>query len=407
MANTTLVSLANIALRGVTMFGRFVLLLVLANYLAPAEVGLFALITAAVLWGVYLQGLEFYLFSLRELVAADPATWALRIRDSFTLYGVVFGGAVVVWVGLFAAGLLPWQVFGWFVAILALEHVAQELYRLLNVFGRPLAGSLVLFARSGSWMYVGAGMMALDPTQRSLSLVLHAWVIGAGASVALAWVFLRDLPWRGLPRVDRAWLRRGLSVALPLLAGSLAFRGIALFDRWYLGYASGDTELGVYGFFATIAGSLPVLVESGVGAVLYPKMMKAWQVGDHVAYRAHLRQLIKAFGGFLSIAIPLVAIAMVLVVGRLSERIYATQMSVFAVLLASAGVWAAGAVPQYALWAKQRDRTIIMVSVLGLVVAVALDLVLVPRYGALGAAWGQLGAMTAMLVARVIALRGT
>src|SRR5262249_47335814 len=159
------------------------------------------------------------------------------------------------------------------------------------------------------------------------------------------------------------------------------------------------------GFYATIAGALPVLADSGVGAVLYPKMMKAWQQGDRDGYREYLRRLYISFGVFIAIVVPCALVAVWLAVGHLSQKAYAPSFHVYIVLIASAAIWVAGAVPQYALWARQRDRAMIVVSVVGLVVAIAADGVLVPRYGAMGAAWGQLSAMTIMLVLRLAALR--
>ena len=394
-------SILNVALRGAALLGRFVLLLALAQYLSPAEVGLFALFSAANLWGVYLQGVEFHLFNVREIVAADEAMWARRTRDAFVLYAILYVLATGAWTGLFGGGLLPWSVFIWFLATLAFEHVTQEAYRLFNAFGRPLAGSLVVFVRSGLWMYAVAVVIVLRPGSRSLETVFIGWTCGGALAVVLALVFVRRLPWRGLPPIDWPWLRRGLAVGLPLLAGSLALRGISLFERWLVGYTHGDVALGVFGFYATIAGALPVLADSGVGAVLYPKMMKAWQQGDREAYRQRLRSLFIAFAVFLGVSVPAALVAVYFAVGHIGNGVYASHFTVYGVLLASAALWCASAVPQYALWAQNRDRAMIAISVIGLVTAVAADLVLVPRYGAIGAAWGQFVAMTVMLVVRL------
>jgi O-antigen/teichoic acid export membrane protein len=395
------VGVVNIALRGITMTGRFVLLIALAAYCTPAEVGVFALFTAASQWGVYLQGLEFHLFNLRNLIAADPGTRARRIRDAFALYALVFAGSIVVWLALFAADVLPLRLLGWFLAILALEHAAQESYRLLTAFERPLAGSLVLFARTGLWNYVVAALMWVDPSYRSLDVVWLGWVIGGSSSVVLAIIVVRTLPWRRLPAIDWSWVRRGLAISLPLLLGSLADRGIHLFDRWYVGYLHGETSLGVYGFFASLTLAIPVLAESGVGAVLYPAMMKAWRQGDRDAYRKRFAAMWLSFGAFLLAVIPVAALGYHFLVPHLRGGAYTGELGLFVVLLATAVLATCSAVPQYALWARDQDRSMIAIPIVGLVTAILLDLVLVPRYGAFGAALGQLVAAAVMLGLRV------
>jgi O-antigen/teichoic acid export membrane protein len=395
------VSIANIALRGLTMSGRFLLLVALARYLSPAEVGMFALFSAAAQWGVYLQGLELHLFSARELVSADRTTWARRTRDAFALYGLVFAGSLVVWTALFASDLMPMRLLGWFVVILAIEHAAQELYRLLNVFGRPLAGSFVLFLRTGSWNYVAAAVMWLHPPARTLDVIWLAWLVGGALSLVLGAIVLRDLPWRGLPAIDWAWLRRGMRVGLPLLAGSLAAQGTSLFDRWYVGFTHGDTTLGVYGFFVTIAFAIPTLAQSGIGAVLYPNMMKAWQLGDRPEYRRRMRAMWLGFTGYLLAVVPAAAVALHLLVAHLHHPEYAGELDLFYVLLAVAAVETCSAVAQYALWARHQDRAMIAIPIAGFCAAVILDLFLVPVYGAYGAAFGQLGASALALALRL------
>jgi O-antigen/teichoic acid export membrane protein len=404
------VSALNVVLRAVTMAARFVLLVAMARYLQPEQLGVFALFVSANLWGLYLQGLEFHLFTARSLVGADPAAWARGRRDAFVLYGGVFAIAALVWTAVFAGDFLPWPLLPLFLVILALEHVAQESYRLLNMFERPLAGSLVLFARGGAWMYVVALTLWRSPSARTLELVFGSWAAGAGVSVVLSLWYLRDLPWRGLQPIDWGWLRRGLAVSTPLLLGSLAYRGIALFERSWLGHVDGEGSLGVFGFYATIAGALTVLAESGIGNVLYPKLLKAWNHGDAAAYRAARRRLWLAFAGFLIVGIPSSWIGLRLVVGHLGHPEYAANFDTYLVLLAAATATVAGSAAQYDLWTRGHDRMMIGASVAGLIVAVVLGLLLIPRSGLLGAAWCDLGAAVTMFALRggaVIASRRT
>ncbi len=398
----------NVVLRGITMSARLVLLVSMARYLEPGQLGVFALFASANLWGLYLQGLEFHLFSARSLVGEAPEAWARGRRNAFALYGAVFVVAALVWTTVFAGGFLPWTLLPLFLLILALEHVAQESYRLLNMLERPLAGSIVLFARSGAWMYLVALLLWRSPSSRTLELVFRSWAAGAGIGTALALWFLRDLPWRGLGPIDWRWLRRGLVVSTPLLLGSLAFRGIALFERSWLGSVDGESSLGVFGFYATIAGALSVLAESGIGNVFFPRMLKAWKSRRLGEYKDATRRLWAAYAVFLTVAIPGSWLLLRLLVNHLGHPEYAANFDAYVVLLAAAALSVAGSAAQYDLWTRGRDRTMIAASVIGLIVAVGLGLVLIPRYRLLGAAWCDLGAVAAMLAVRggaVIALR--
>src|SRR4051812_16085775 len=98
------VSALNLVLRVVTMAARFVLLVAMARYLQPEQLGVFALFVSANLWGLYLQGLEFHLFSARSLIGTDRSAWARGRRDAFALYGAVFAVAALIWTAVFAGG---------------------------------------------------------------------------------------------------------------------------------------------------------------------------------------------------------------------------------------------------------------------------------------------------------------
>src|SRR5689334_15195515 len=59
-------SIANMALRGVSMAARFLLMIGLAHYLAPADVGIFTLMYASTTLGILLLGARFDVYSTRS-----------------------------------------------------------------------------------------------------------------------------------------------------------------------------------------------------------------------------------------------------------------------------------------------------------------------------------------------------
>src|SRR5699024_6671877 len=80
---------------------------------------------------------------------------------------------------VFVAGLLPWSVAPWFFVLVVLEHLGQELNRMLIAMSRQLLAGVVLFLRSGLWAFVVALMFWYSAENRSLELVFYAWAIGS------------------------------------------------------------------------------------------------------------------------------------------------------------------------------------------------------------------------------------
>ncbi len=134
--------------------------------------------------------------------------------------------------------------------------------------------------------------MWLWPELRNLNFVWVMWLLGATVGIAIGLSGLRDLPWsRYRSPVDRQWLVRGSTVAIPYLAGTMAFRGVTTVDRYILSATLGDGPTGVYVFFIGIANSVVLLSEAGVSNVVLPDLVRAAVDKDAVAYRMSMRRL--------------------------------------------------------------------------------------------------------------------
>ncbi|MCK1382420.1 hypothetical protein IVB33_39380, partial [Bradyrhizobium sp. 24] len=100
-------TVAALVLRALTLASRFLLSLLLARMLSPAEMGQYGLLTATLAFALLAVGLEFYSYTLRELVPATPERRARIIADQ-----MVLGTAALVAVGIvvavaIAAGSFP------------------------------------------------------------------------------------------------------------------------------------------------------------------------------------------------------------------------------------------------------------------------------------------------------------
>ena len=69
---------------------------------------------------------------------------------------------------VFLCGLISWKYAGWFYVLLIIEHISQESGRLLITLSRPTRASIVLFLRSGIWVYAVLATTYFGPTDLSL-----------------------------------------------------------------------------------------------------------------------------------------------------------------------------------------------------------------------------------------------
>ncbi|MBH2032227.1 MAG: oligosaccharide flippase family protein [Pseudomonadales bacterium] len=352
--------LINIALRGMTLASKFLLIFFLARFLEPAELGLYGLLTATISYALYLLGFDFYTFTTREILKRDRSEWGGLLKDQGALSLLLYAIFLPMLSLVFINGYLPWHVAAWFFALLVLEHLTQELGRLLIAISEQLLASIVLFLRSGIWAVAATALMLVEPETRSLNLVLGAWTAGGIAALLLGVYRLNKLGIAGWHRkVDWKWIRKGLKVAIPLLVATLAIRGVFTLDRYWFGALAGLDILGAYVLFMGVCNALMSFLDAGVFAFIYPSLITAYHKQDSDAFRQSLRKMLIQT---LLLTIVFAGTATVLIeplLSWLNKPLYLEYQDLFPWLLLATLLYAVGMVPHFALYAQGQDRPII------------------------------------------------
>jgi O-antigen/teichoic acid export membrane protein len=389
---------ANMLLQGATLGSRALLLFGLALYLTPAELGEFGLLGVTLSLALYLVGLDFYAFNTRELLRGDLAAAPSRIRDQFVFHGITYLIAFPLLLTVFLWGVLPWSFAILFYSLLLMEHLAQELQRILITLHRSVHASALMFIRGGFWVFAVLGLMAMNPAFRSVETVVVAWTIGVAISLIGAAYYLRDLPWSRGTRasVDWAWIRRGLAVSLPFLVSTLAFRGVVSADRYALDHYAGTEAVGVFTLYVGIRNAIQSLLDMGVIAVLRPKVIQAYQTGEMSTYKTLMRQLTVAVTSLGAVLCLAGAIGIWPLLAVVRNPIYGQHLSAYWLILGMTLAWTLGDIPQTALYARNEDRAIVVANLTGLVIAAAANILLVPRYSVVGAALATFVALLVM-----------
>ncbi len=393
-------------LRGLTLASRFLLSVLLARTLSPDAVGEYGLITATLAFALVVLGLEFYSHTMRELVPASPARRVEIIANQLVLAAIIFAvvvlaGALAVLVGLFSPRLVAW-----FLLILATEHLSIEATRILIITSRPVRAYIGVFLRGGIWVYVIAALMLAIPGFRSLETVLTWWALGGAASILFAAFSLRELPWRELrnKRPDWSWIADGLRVARPFLLTAAGALTISYVDRFMIDAWVGRGPLGIYTFYSTIMIGMLSLGAS-VSHQFLPKIIEAWSAGAD-AYRKAVRSF---FWSLASVAAGMLVLAAGLItplLAMLQLDQYAASVGVFFLMLPGVLLRILADVPSYALYAAKADTSLLICNLGAAIVAILLNLLLVPAFGIHGAALSGTIASGALLAAlSALALR--
>lgn len=367
MNPTYLTRLINLALRGMTLVSKFLLIFILARYLEPSELGLYGLLIATISYALYLLGFDFYAFTTREILKLEPGERGGLLKSQVALTLVLYVIFLPLLCLIFALELLPWYLAGWFFVLLIVEHIAQELGRLLVAISEPLLASWIMFLRGGLWAIFITGLMFFQAETRTLHYVLAAWSLGGISSVVLGLYRIKQLRMGGWHKhIDWLWIIKGLKVAIPLLVATLALRGLFTFDRYFFEALQGLEILAAYVLFIGVCNALMSFLDAGVFVFLYPQMISAYNRQENDAFKKCMRALLLQ-----TIAVTLVvSLISFLVLPYLLEwigkSVYLEQVSLFPWLLLSTGIYALGMIPHYGLYAQGYDRPIIFSHIAGL-----------------------------------------
>lgn len=369
MPATKLSRLLNVALRGMTLASKFLLIFFLARFLEPAELGLYGLVAVTIGYALYLLGFDFYAFTTREILKRERSEWGGLLKDQAALSAVLYIVFLPLLGLIFLKGLLPWSLAGWFFALLVLEHLTQELGRLLIAISEQLLASVVLFLRSGVWAVAVTALMFIEPNTRNLHFVLGAWTLGSLAALLLGIYRINQLKIGGWHKqVDWQWIAKGLKIAIPLLVATLALRGVFTLDRYWLEALAGLEVLGAYVLFMGISNAMMSFLDAGVFAFSYPGLITAHSRQDSAAFRQGLRKLLIQTLA-LSAAFAVIALLMISpLLQWLGKSLYLEQQGLFPWVLLATLLYAIGMVPHYALYAQGHDRPIIRSHIASLLV---------------------------------------
>ncbi len=361
----------NIGMQGSTLVARFLFIFFLAKYLDPALVGYYGLFTAAVGYGLYFVGLDFYTYATREVLKAPREQRGSLLKGqaalSCLLYFLFLPLALVL---LNYAGWPSWLLF-WFFPILILEHFNQEVSRLLIALSEQVASSVLLFIRQGSWALVIVALMMSDPATRQLETVMALWAAaGLAAAVAGVWK-IRKLRMGGWSdALDWLWIRRGIAVSASFLLATLALRGIQTFDRYWLEALGGIEIVAAYVLFLGVAGTLLTFLDAALFAFTYPALIQMHHEQKADVAHARVRQMfgltIIISGGFALISWLLLPYLL----QWINNPVYSNASNLYPLLLLAMIVSAISMVPHYALYARGHDRPIIHSHIAALIIFV-------------------------------------
>lgn len=298
-------SLSIMALRVAMLAAKFILSLFMARYLGLEELGVYGLILGASGTVQALLRLGVFNTLARDAVHQPLVELVGHLRH----YGI---GVVSIYILLAPAMLFAGDYFGHFetallvLGVIALEHLAFDIFILTNNLNKPLAANVMLSLQSASWIYLYVILAFFIPSLRTLDTVLMFWMGGGLITVGAAWFATRNWPWKeawALP-LEKAWYLQTIVRSWRLYACDVMAILTVYLDRFLITFFLNLEVAGVYVLFSQVVNAICNLVGAGVIQMYRPQLLMAYKEGDAEKFESKYKTLLlRAIGSATGLSI--------------------------------------------------------------------------------------------------------
>ncbi|WP_282115637.1 polysaccharide biosynthesis C-terminal domain-containing protein [Cellulophaga baltica] len=380
-------SIYNIFFRGLTLVSKFIFIIFLGKYsIDETNLGVFGLLSTSIAFLIYIIGFDFYVFNTREIIASK-INLVEKIKNQLVFHLSTY--LIIIPISLlivFNLNFIPIRYLWLFLALLISEHLGQELYRLFTTLEKSKIANIMLFIRSGLWIWVVIFDFFILKNQIDLYRYIVIWALFSYLSFLL--FFILTIKSIGITKIkystpDWKWILSGLKTASVFFIGSLSFQVIQLSDRFMIDFFYGKKLVGIYTAYAQFTNAIDVFTFSAITMVAYPNLLSSFN--DKKNYAIIKNKFSK---NLLIASITLIALTSIIgpyIFKFLDKKAFLDELPTFYILLTSAFILIMSNVYHYDLYVKKKDKTILKIALLGMVINIILNLFLIPKYNIFGA----------------------
>ncbi len=298
------------------------------------------------------------------------------------------------------AQMWPFLVMAAYIFIRPMSIVPLNYFRAV---GLTVKYNVVGVIAKASSIVLSVGVLVV--VARSLTAYFSVTVlVEATTTAALMWWLLKNYEF-STSSVSRELARTLVTFGLPLAATEIGYLLLQYANRYLLAGFRGSDELAVYAVGYNVPSYMNDAIMFALSYAIVPIYTNIFTTQGAVAVGNFLnRTLYYYIGGVILACAGYAAVADDLIRWLASEK-YARSASFSPIILLSLLVLGSNNITYAGLYLYKRTRTIMMIMVGSLVVNIGINLILIPRFGAAGAAIATLAACLASVAATVAVSR--
>ena len=389
---------------------RYLYTALLARWVGVEYLGIYSLANAIMLIGEVIAKMGLEIGVMRFVSRADPET------DKFQIQKIIQSALKMT--GIFSIGIaILLAGFAWLLVDLFKGTLLLHTAIIVFAFTVPFNAITLVsaFATQGFKLlkYKVFTTQFLNPTLLLLVMVISYWAISKESAIILPmavtgvlgsitmFLILKNVSGVKLMGVLSApFDKKLLAYSIPLMLVTILQTFMHWMDILMLGYFTDTSVVGLYHPAARTAGLLQALLISFIG-IYAPIMSQLHGKGDF-REMSRLYKLVSRWLLTLSIPISLVFILYPVKVMLLFGPDYMDSASILVLLTIATFVQTAFGAAGPVLSMSGYTRLVLWNSLGAFILNLVLNIILIPKFGIMGAAWATLISLTALGLARII-----
>ena len=375
-----------LVLRGGGISGKFLLVFLLTRDISLEFQGAFSLMNTNVALLVIFIGFDFYAYSNR-LIVKNPSELVAILKNSMVFFALAYLLLLPATYLLNLFELVSKDLVFLFIVLVILEHLSQELFRIYIAIERVVFANVLFFFKSGFWSWAIVLYMLLKGSDGiDLKFILSLWAISSFLAVCIGLFFIPGIKSFWSAKIDSTWIKKGIKVGLSIFLATVFLKIIEFSDRYLIDYFLGKTALGIYAFYFQLANLVNVIIFTLYISFIYPRIFRSVYDQDVAALKKNKSEIFISSTVIVAIFSVAFFIFLPYILALAGKSDLYDYQAVLYVLIASALLLNFSYSSHYVLIAGEKEKSIIITTLCSCIINVALNLLLIPQIGVIGAA---------------------
>jgi O-antigen/teichoic acid export membrane protein len=269
------IKLVNVFLRIGGIGSKFIIITLMSKYFDVNIFGDYGLITSLITILIFALGLDFYNFSIRDVLKTiAPQEIVNKVVSTGLLYVLIYASFTIL--GYFVFNSIEYiKPFALLVILLVItEHLSQEIYRLLIGFKKVLLANVLLFIRTAGWSIV---IIYYYYNQRLITIdtIFSFWLIANLLTIVYVLVLALIQNYNKIKNtnLNLVWIKKGLKICSVFFLATISLKSIEYANRFIVDYFMGGKLAGIFLFYSNISILITVYINTIVVSFELPELI--------------------------------------------------------------------------------------------------------------------------------------